>query len=124
MNPLRILLIDDQVGVTRLLSLALQRTGRYTVREENDSTRAVNTALEFAPEMIFCDIDMPKVDGGEVARRIRGHSALSHVPIVFLSTLVTADNQNQTGGFPMLSKPVSLAAIERTIIEQTAAVVS
>jgi CheY-like chemotaxis protein len=75
--------------------------------------------------MIFCDIDMPKVDGGEVVRRIRGHSALSHIPIVFLSTLVTADNQNQeTGGFPMLSKPVSLAAIERTIHEQTAAAVA
>jgi CheY-like chemotaxis protein len=125
MNQQRILLIDDQSGITRLLCLALQRTGRYIVREENDSTRALATALEFNPAVIFCDIDMPKLDGGEVARRIRGHAALSHVPIVFLSTLVATDNQNQqTGGFPLLAKPVSLEAIERTIHEQTAAAVA
>jgi len=115
-NTQRILLIDDQPAFTRLLNLTLQRSGRYVVREENDSTQACSVAREFHPSIVFCDIDMPGIDGGEVARQFRSDPGLARVPIVFLSSLVGAkESDRDIGGFPFLSKPVSIEAMVRCI---------
>ena len=115
-EPLRVLLIDDQSAFTRLLSLTLKRSGGYIVREVNDSTKAVSVAREFQPNIIFCDIDMPGIDGGEVASQIRSDPDLAGVPIIFLSSLVGSKESARTiGGFPCLSKPVSIETLVRCI---------
>lgn len=122
MNPKRVLLVDDESGFTRLLKLTLEKTGDYVVREENDGTRAWLVAREFAPDIVFLDIVMPKIDGGDVAAQIRSDPALSHVPIVFLTAIVsTREGGQEIGGFPFLAKPVSVDAIKRCIDEHTAA---
>ncbi len=123
MNSKRVLLIDDQSGITRLLKLTLQRKGGHTVQEENDSALAWATAQEFQPDIVFCDIDMPDVDGGQVARQIHSDPLLAHVPIVFLTTLIGADEAGKViGGYPYLAKPVAVSSVLRCIEEQTAAV--
>ena len=112
----RILVIDDESGFTRLLKLTLERTDRYIVREENDGTKAWLLAREFKPDIIFLDIVMPRIDGGDVAQQIRSDPMLSHVPIVFLTAIVSEKEGGQEiGGFPFLAKPVSLDAIEKSI---------
>lgn len=124
MNPKRVLLIDDQIGFTRLLKLTLERKEHHIVREENDSTKAVSAAHEFRPDVILCDVDMPKMDGGEVARQIRQDPRLAHVPFIFLTSLATAqDAERNLGGFPVLSKPVTVETVQRCIEEQTARIV-
>lgn len=105
----RILLIDDEPAVTGLLKLLLSREG-YEVRVENDSRKCVEVANEFLPDMVFSDVDMPEVDGGEVARRLRA-GMRRQVPIVFLSSLVRkseiAEGSKLMGGYPFLAKPIS-----------------
>lgn len=114
----RIFIVDDESGFTRLLKLTLERTGRYVVQEENDGTRAWLAAREFKPDLIFLDIVMPKIDGGDVAQQIRSDPSLAHVPIVFLTAIVSkTESKNDIGGFPFISKPVSLEAIIRCIGE-------
>jgi two-component system, OmpR family, response regulator len=116
MKQRRILIIDDESGFTRLLKLTLERTGRYTVCEENDGTKAWLVARDFKPDIIFLDIVMPKIDGGDVAQQIRSDPMLSHVPIIFLTAIVSEKEGGQEiGGFPFLAKPVSLEAIEKSI---------
>ncbi|MEK0446048.1 MAG: hypothetical protein RLZZ399_1369 [Verrucomicrobiota bacterium] len=120
-SPKRILIVDDESGFTRLLKLTLEKTGRYIVREENDGTRAWSTASEFRPEIIFLDIVMPEIDGGDVAQQIRADSALRHIPIVFLTAIVAEQETRSTiGGFPFLAKPVGLAALMECIEQHTA----
>ena len=108
----RIFIVDDESGFTRLLKLTLEKTGRFTVLEENDGTKAWLAAREFKPDIIFLDIVMPKIDGGDVAQQIRTDPALAHVPIVFLTAIVSEREGGHTfGGFPFISKPVSLEVL-------------
>lgn len=116
--PKRVLIIDDEAGFTRLVKLTLERTGNFAVREENQGDRAWLTARDYKPDIIFLDVVMPKVDGGEVAQQIRSDPMLESVPIVFLTAIVSQKESNhQFGGFPFLAKPVSIEAITKSIHE-------
>ncbi|HWB61337.1 MAG TPA: response regulator [Chthoniobacteraceae bacterium] len=111
MNPRRILIVDDESGFTKVVKLTLEKSGNYLVQEENDAARAHSTARLFRPDLIFLDIVMPKIDGGDVAAQIRGDAALKHVPIIFLTAIVSnkeACANDMMGGFPFLAKPISL----------------
>ncbi len=118
MNKKRIFIVDDESGFTRLLKLTLEKSGSYEVIEENDGTKAWLKAREFKPDIIFLDIVMPKIDGGDVAQQIRSDPMLAKVPIIFLTAIVSrSETKQDIGGFPFLSKPVSLDAITRCIAE-------
>src|SRR6202012_1169587 len=101
-----------------LLKLTLERTGRYIVQEQNDGTKAWLAARDFKPDLVFLDIVMPKIDGGDVAQQIRSDPMLANVPIVFLTAIVSQkETSNEIGGFPFLAKPVSLDAITKCLVE-------
>ncbi len=111
MEPKRILIIDDEPAMTRMIRLTLEMTRRYQVREENQALHALTTAREFKPDLILLDVIMPGVDGGELARRIKTDATLKDVPVIFLTGTVTkkeAADGAVTAGYPLLSKPVSL----------------
>jgi len=118
MEKKRLFIVDDESGFTRLLKLTLEKSGRYQVLEENDGAKAWLKAREFKPDIIFLDIVMPKIDGGDVAQQIRSDPALSHIPIIFLTAIVSStETKREIGGFPFLAKPVSLDTITRCIEE-------
>ncbi len=118
----RILIIDDNRNFTHSGKLALERTGRYSVWEENEPARAHQTAQRVKPDLILLDIAMPETDCGEVAARIESDPTLHRTPIVFLTALVTkaeARSGLQIQGHPFLAKPISIpelvAGIERNL---------
>ena len=118
MDKKRIFIVDDEAGFTRLLKLTLEKTGGHQVLEENDGTKAWLKAREFKPDIIFLDIVMPKIDGGDVAQQIRSDPSLAHVPIIFLTAIVSSrETTRDIGGFPFLAKPVSLADTTRCLAE-------
>ena len=115
-----ILIVGDNRDFTYSAKVALERTGRYSVWEENEPARAHQTAQRVKPDLILLDIVMPETDGGEVAARIESDPTLHRTPIVFLTALVTkaeARSDLQIQGHPFLAKPISIpelvAAIER-----------
>ena len=108
----RILIIDNSRDFTRAAKLALERTGRYSVWEENEPARAHQTAQRVQPDLILLDIAMPEIDGGEVAARIESDPILHRTPVVFLTALVTkAEGRSglRIQGHPFLAKPISLS---------------
>jgi len=120
MEKTRIMVVDDESGFTRLLKLTLEKTGNYSVMEENDPMRALDAARAFRPHLILLDIVMPQMDGGGVASQMQADPFLRRVPIVFLTAIVS--HQEATpgaliGGFKFLAKPVSLAAVVKCIRE-------
>ena len=111
--------MDDEAGFTRLLKLTLEGTRRYIVKEENDGSQALWTARQFRPDLILLDIMMPKVDGGDVARQVSTDPILKTVKIIFLTAIVSQKEMGAGGisGYPVMAKPVSLAALTATIEE-------
>ena len=106
-----ILIVDDNHDFTRSAKLALEKTGRYFVCEENDATKAHQTAQNLKPDLILLDVAMPGTDGGEVAARIQSDPTLHRTPIVFLTGLVTkAETRSglRIQGHPFLAKPISI----------------
>jgi CheY-like chemotaxis protein len=121
MRKPRILIVDDESSFIRLLKLALEKKRRYTVRDENDSTRAVATARKFKPDLVLLDFVMPKEHGADVAAKIRAEPRLCETPILFLSGTVAKQRgeASQIAGFEALAKPIGLddllAAIDRNL---------
>ncbi len=116
----RILIVDNDRESTRLVKILLERTGRYLVLEENDATRAHQTARNFRPDLILLDIVMPEIDGGEVAAQIEADPLLQRTPVIFLTALVTKA-ETKTGlriqGHPFLAKPISIPELINGIEE-------
>ena len=81
-----ILLIDDANVMRQKIALALRQTG-FEVLEARDGATGITLALQRTPDLILLDIKMPEIDGFEVQRTIRTNDDLTHVPIVFLTSL-------------------------------------
>lgn len=120
----RILVVDDEPSITRLLKLNLEQTNDYVVRAENDSETAMAAAEEFQPHLILLDVMMPGLDGGELASRFQANPKLKGVPIVFLTAAATKSEVyargGKVGGLPFLAKPVDLAAVVACLKEHLA----
>jgi two-component system, OmpR family, response regulator len=107
----RILIVDDDANSTHLVKILLERSGPYLVLEENDATKADQTAHDFKPDVILLDIIMPKMDGGELATQIEADRELHDTPIIFLTALVThgeAKSGLHIQGHPLVAKPISI----------------
>lgn len=100
----RVLVIDDDTGITTLLRRVLEQTGEFSVQEENDPMKAIDAARSFRPHLIFLDRKMPNKDGTRIAAELGLDSELSVVPIVFLTGC--ADGSNSIAGHPVMLKPV------------------
>ena len=98
MTKKKILVVDDEAGVTRMLKRNLESTGRYEVRAENSGEVTVAAAREFKPDMILLDVMMPGTGGDEVAAQLKEDKSLSHIPVVFLSAIVKKEETQPTGG--------------------------
>ena len=83
-QPKKILVVDDEVDVTELLSYNLKQRG-FVSQSVNDPKQALEVAKTFKPDLIVLDIMMPEVSGLQVCRMIRQESTLKGIPIIFLS---------------------------------------
>jgi two-component system, OmpR family, response regulator len=125
MRKKRLLLVDDEEGFTSLLKLNLEETRDYEVRVENDGARALAAAHEFQPDLILLDVIMPDVDGGEVGAQIKADAKLQHVPVIYLTAIVSQkelDAQSRViGGRLFVAKPVSKQVLIELIEAQLTA---
>ena len=122
MAKIRILLIDDEQKFIHMLKLNLERRGSYEVRTESNGAYALTAARDFRPDLIFLDVIMPDVDGGDVAASIRADRELKDTPIVFLTAGVSKETTKKRGeligGQRYLAKPVSVAEVIECIERQ------
>ncbi len=111
----RILVVDDEPSITRLLKLNLEQTGDYEVATENVAGEALAAAEAFRPDLMLLDVMMPGLDGGNLASVLQASPKLEGVPIVFLTAAVTREELRQrrglVGGLPFLAKPVNLQEV-------------
>ena len=112
-KPPLILIVDDNPANVEILQMRLM-ANNYDVITATDGEMGLTIAREKLPDLILLDIMMPKMDGFEVCRKLKGDSTLPFMPII----LVTAKTESkdvvaglEAGGDEYLTKPVDHAAL-------------
>jgi CheY-like chemotaxis protein len=115
----KILVVDDEASLTRLIKANLERTGKYEVLTENQGTKAIEAARRFKPDLIFLDVMMPDMSGDDIAAEIQEDPQLRGMQYVFLTAIVTKGETAATGsligGHLFLAKPVKTEELIATI---------
>jgi CheY-like chemotaxis protein len=80
----RVLVVDDDPDARELVSLVLEQAGAEVTRA-GDGLTALRVASERQPDLVITDIEMPRMDGVELARQLRNCSATKGIPIVMVT---------------------------------------
>lgn len=120
MSSALILAIDDDEMVLNYLRRMLG--SRYTVITSSNPATALELAQSEKPDLILCDIDMPEMDGGAVGAALAKNPATAHIPLMFLTSLVSPSEVQEldgiVGGKPGISKRASLSEMIASIDAQ------
>lgn len=117
------MVVDDSLTMRKVLSRTLEREG-YHVLTAKDGMDALQILQETKPDIILLDIEMPRMDGFEFARNVRGDSDTAAIPIIMISSRTAEKHQSharEIGVNAFLGKPVQeddlLAEIDRQLKE-------
>jgi DNA-binding response OmpR family regulator len=80
----KVLVVEDDPSISALLSKALDNGG-YQVVTAGDGEAALILCVEERPDVILLDVNLPKLDGFSVAKRLKGVDSLKSIPIIFLT---------------------------------------
>ena len=80
-----ILVVDDSVTMRKATARLLERQG-YKVITARDGVEAMQFLLEITPDLMLLDIEMPRMDGFEVARQVRASARLARLPIIMITS--------------------------------------
>jgi DNA-binding response OmpR family regulator len=113
----RILAVDDEKNVVRLIQIHLEKLG-YDVMGATDGEAALSLIAENPPDLVVLDINMPKMNGFEVLRRLKAEPKTACVPVI----IVTARRQPAdiahgytAGARWYLNKPFQIAELGQLV---------
>jgi diguanylate cyclase (GGDEF)-like protein len=115
--PPRILIVDDHDDNVELLRMRLEAWG-YRTASERDGEAALAAVEADPPDLVLLDVMMPKVDGFEVARRLKANRALPFVPIIMQTALDSTDDKVhglEAGADDYITKPIDFAELRARI---------
>ncbi|MCB0218470.1 MAG: response regulator [Chrysiogenetes bacterium] len=93
----RILLIDDDDNIRKLVRFSLKSLGVECI-EATDGQEGFRTALKELPDLILLDLSMPNMNGFEACEKIKGNDKTAHIPIVVVSAEATDLNKQIVTG--------------------------
>jgi DNA-binding response OmpR family regulator len=115
--PRSVLVIDDEVAVSRAIAIRLRAAG-FTVSTAESGLSGLEAARTSRPDLIVLDVRMADIDGFEVQARLRHEARLASIPIIMLSASVQ-DSARQAalaaGAFAYLTKPYDAKELVATI---------
>ena len=113
----RILVIEDMEDVAEALRTLLVEEG-HEVKVAYDGATGIALARQFLPDILFCDIGLPDMDGYQVARAFTADKDLQNVYLVSLTGYARPEdlkNAREAGFHCQLAKPVNLEKIKETL---------
>ncbi len=106
-TPLKVLVIDDSNTIRRSAEIFLKQGGHSVVLAE-DGFDALAKLSDFKPDLVFCDILMPRLDGYQTCAIIKRNAEYSDVPVIMLSSkdgLFDKARGRMVGSQDYLTKP-------------------
>ena len=119
-----VLIVDDDPFIRKLIATTLEDVAGFELAEAEDGVVAVEVAEREPPELVFLDLDMPRMDGLEVCRRLRADPATASATIVVLTAAAgdAAEREAEGAGADLfLTKPFSPLELLRLVHELGAA---
>ena len=116
----RILVVDDNRDSAKTMAMMLKLLG-HTTELAHDGEEAIGVAENFRPNVVLLDIGLPKINGFEVARRIRGQSWGREMFLAAMTGWGQDEDRrkSQEAGFDThLVKPVDLATLTKLLAQQ------
>jgi diguanylate cyclase (GGDEF)-like protein len=113
-EPSRVLIVDDHEDNVELLRARLDAWG-YATDTAGDGAEALRKIQESPPDLVLLDVMMPKIDGIEVARRVKGNPQLPFIPIIMQTALDATENKVQgleAGADDYITKPIDFAELK------------
>jgi chemosensory pili system protein ChpA (sensor histidine kinase/response regulator) len=114
-----VLVVDDSITVRRVTQRLLKREG-YRVAVAADGLQALERLMEERPAVVLSDIEMPRMDGFDLARNIRNDARLKDLPIIMITSRIAQkhrEHAKELGVDHYLGKPYSedelLALVQR-----------
>lgn len=121
-----VLVVDDSITVRRVTQRLLQREG-YRVALAADGLQALERLQEERPAIVLSDIEMPRMDGFDLARNIRADAALKDLPIVMITSRIAEKHREHAQALGVnhyLGKPYSEEELLSLIRRYTEAAVT
>jgi chemosensory pili system protein ChpA (sensor histidine kinase/response regulator) len=84
-SRLVVMVVDDSITVRKVTSRLLERNG-FRILTAKDGVDAMGQLQEVVPDMMLLDIEMPRMDGFELATHMRNDTRLKHVPIIMITS--------------------------------------
>jgi CheY-like chemotaxis protein len=112
------LVVDDDPFIRKLVTTTLGDVGGFELAEAGDGVEALEVAARVVPELVFLDIDMPRLDGYETCRRLRECPNAQHATVVMLTAAVGEPAEleaEEAGADLFLSKPFSPLELLRLV---------
>lgn len=118
-RPLLVMVVDDSVTVRKVTSRLLERNG-MNVLTAKDGVDAMALLQEHTPDILLLDIEMPRMDGFEVASRIRNDEHLKDLPIIMITSRSGQKHRDHAmaiGVNDYLSKPYQESVLLESIAQ-------
>ncbi len=115
----KILIVEDNPQNMRLIEMVLRANG-HTPLKATDGDEALDVALRELPDLIIMDIQLPKLSGLEVTRKLRQIPAFSHIPIIGLTAYAMKGDKErviEAGCDAYLPKPINTRELPRMIAQ-------
>ena len=113
----KILVVDDEEHIVMILKDSLEFSGFHVVTAFNGE-EALEMVAKDHPDLIVLDIGMPKLDGWEVCRRLKGNDATKQIPIIILTAYAQMSDKKKgaaLGAERFVSKPCDLTYLVEEI---------
>jgi CheY-like chemotaxis protein/HPt (histidine-containing phosphotransfer) domain-containing protein len=114
----RILLVDDDPGIRKVVERALAFDPELTIRGCGSGEETLRQAAEWQPSLILLDMMMPDMDGPQTLARLRASPAAADIPVVFLtgqSASPSPEELARSGASGAIAKPFRLAALREAV---------
>ncbi|KGE12709.1 response regulator [Sphingobacterium deserti] len=109
---------DDDVGISDMLALVIESTGKV-VCIENDSTLLYKRLQEVKPKLLIIDLWMPMLSGDEIIRQLRADSAFDDLYIVCISASIHGEQTAMNAGANrFIAKPFDIAEILSVVSDE------